>query len=488
MKQLNQYLEVITPVGVMGQTNVPVSEITFDSRKAGDGSMFVAMRGASADGHEFIPKAIEAGCKIVVCEAVPEVTSSQVTYVQVEDTAEALGLLAAFHYDYPSHALKLTGVTGTNGKTTIATLLYRLALGMGYKAGLCSTVANYVNTERIDTMLTTPDALTLQHLMRQMVDAGCDYCFMEVSSHAVVQKRIAGLKFAGGIFTNLSHDHLDYHGTFDAYLKAKKGFFDGLEKSAFALTNLDDKTGRVMLQNCNASKHTYSHREMANFKVKVIESLFEGMHLEMDGRELWTPFIGIFNASNLVAVYGAAILLGWDKELVLTTLSTLMPVDGRFETIRSAGGVTAVVDYAHTPDALTNVLEAINQIRQPGNELITVVGAGGNRDPFKRPVMAAEAVKYSSRVILTSDNPRFEDPETIISQMMEGVVFKDRIKVLCITNRKEAIRTACTMARRGDVILIAGKGHETYQEVKGVRTHFDDREIVRDFFNQIDNQ
>lgn len=488
MKQLYQYLEVIAPLGVFGQTNAPVSEITFDSRKAGNGTMFVAMRGASVDGHQFIPKAIEAGCKIVVCEPVPEVTSPHVTFVQVEDTAETLGLLAAFHYDYPSHALKLTGVTGTNGKTTIATLLYRLALGMGYKAGLCSTVANYVNTERIDTMLTTPDALTLQRLMRQMVDAGCDYCFMEVSSHAVVQKRIAGLKFAGGIFTNLSHDHLDYHGTFDAYLKAKKGFFDGLEKSAFALTNLDDKTGRVMLQNCNATKYTYSHREMANFKVKVIESLFEGMHLEMDGREMWTPFIGIFNASNLVAVYGAATLLGWDKELVLTTLSKLMPVDGRFETIRSAGGVTAVVDYAHTSDALTNVLEALNQIRQPGNELITVVGAGGNRDSFKRPVMAAEAVKYSTRVILTSDNPRFEDPETIISQMMEGVAFKDRIKVLCITNRKEAIRTACTMAKRGDVILIAGKGHETYQEVKGVRTHFDDREIVRDFFNQSDNQ
>jgi UDP-N-acetylmuramoyl-L-alanyl-D-glutamate--2,6-diaminopimelate ligase len=397
----------------------------------------------------------------------------------------ALGLLAAVRYNNPSRQLQLVGVTGTNGKTTIATLLYRLALEMGCKAGLCSTVANYVNLQRIETNLTTPDAITLQKLMRQMVDEGCQYCFMEVSSHAVDQKRIAGLDFVGGIFTNLTHDHLDYHITFDAYLKAKKGFFDALASDAFALTNIDDKNGLVMLQNCKANKKSYSLREMADFKVKVIESLFEGMHLEINNKELWTPFIGKFNASNLVAVHGAAILLGWNAEEVLINLSKLSPVDGRFETIRSKTGVTAVVDYAHTPDAIKNVIEAINQIRQVGNELITVVGAGGDRDPSKRPIMAAEAVRASSKVILTSDNPRSEEPDKIIEQMMEGVKFADRIKVLCITNRREAIRTACSMAKKGDVVLVAGKGHETYQDVKGVKSHFDDREIVKEFFEQL---
>jgi UDP-N-acetylmuramoyl-L-alanyl-D-glutamate--2,6-diaminopimelate ligase len=403
----------------------------------------------------------------------------------VADASLALGWLADFHYDYPSKQLKLVGVTGTNGKTTVATLLHRLAGEMGYKAGLCSTVANFVNQMAIAATHTTPDALTMQGLLRQMVDAGCEYCFMEVSSHSVVQNRIAGLRFAGGIFTNITHDHLDYHVTFDAYLKAKKGFFDGLEKEGFALVNADDKNGAVMLQNCKAVHKTFSLREIADFRVKVIESLFEGMHLEINGKELWTPFIGRFNAANLVAVYGAALLLNWKQDEVLISLSKLLPVDGRFETIRSRTGITAVVDYAHTPDALQNVLEALNQIRQSENDLITVVGAGGDRDPYKRPIMAAEAVKGSTKVILTADNPRSEDPETIIEQMMEGVEFNERIKVISITNRKEAIRTACSMAKKGDVILVAGKGHETYQEVKGVRSHFDDREIIRDFFEQL---
>jgi UDP-N-acetylmuramoyl-L-alanyl-D-glutamate--2,6-diaminopimelate ligase len=321
--------------------------------------------------------------------------------------------------------------------------------------------------------------------MRAMVDDGCAYCFMEVSSHAVDQKRIAGLNFTGAIFTNLTHDHLDYHKTFDAYLKAKKAFFDGLDKDAFSLTNLDDKNGLVMVQNCKGHNHSYSLREMADFRVRIIETLFEGMHLEVNNREMWTPFLGRFNASNLAAVYGAAVLLGWDEEEALLKLSKLSSVDGRFETIRSSNGIAAVVDYAHTPDALKNVLEAINQIRKPGNELITVVGAGGDRDPFKRPIMAAEAVKGSTRVILTSDNPRSEEPEAIIAQMMEGVQFKERIKVLAITNRREAIRTACSLAKRGDIILVAGKGHETYQDVKGVKHHFDDREIIREFFDQL---
>jgi UDP-N-acetylmuramoyl-L-alanyl-D-glutamate--2,6-diaminopimelate ligase len=485
MKQLKAYLQGQEVLEMVGTGNPEISALTFDSRQAADGYIFVAMRGTKVDGHTFIPKATAAGCKAVVCETLPAEISEGVVYVQVADASLALGWLAAFHYGYPSQQLKLVGVTGTNGKTTVATLLHRLAGELGYKAGLCSTVANFVDQTAMAATHTTPDALSMQGLLRQMVDAGCDYCFMEVSSHAVVQNRIAGLKFAGGIFTNITHDHLDYHVTFDAYLKAKKAFFDGLEKEAFALVNADDKNGTVMLQNCKAVHKTFSLREMADYRVKVIESLFEGMHLEMNGKELWTPFIGRFNAANLVAVYGAALLLKWDPEEVLTSISKLLPVDGRFETIRSRTGITAVVDYAHTPDALQNVLEALNQIRQSENDLITVVGTGGDRDPYKRPIMAAEAVKSSSKVILTSDNPRSEDPEAIIEQMMEGVAFKERIKVISITNRKEAIRTACSMAKKGDVILVAGKGHETYQEVKGVRSHFDDREIIREFFDQL---
>lgn len=485
LKRLDQYTSFLQVIAQTGDDNPEIAGVAFDSRQAGPGVIFVATKGTRVDGHSFINQAVQAGTPAVVCEVMPEKVFPGVVVIQVPDSAQALGVLAGVHYDYPARKLNLVGVTGTNGKTTIATLLYKLAREMGYKSGLCSTVANYVHDRRIETTHTTPDSLTLQKLMHEMVEEGCSYCFMEVSSHAVDQKRIAGLDFKGAIFTNLTHDHLDYHQTFDAYLKAKKGFFDGLDKEAFALVNLDDKNGRVMVQNCKAQNYTYSLREMADFRVRIIENLFEGMQLDVNGREMWTPFIGRFNASNLAAVYGTAVLLGWDPEQVLPGLSKLNPVDGRFETIRSKTGITAVVDYAHTPDALQNVLEAINQIRKPGNELISVVGAGGDRDPFKRPVMAAEAVKGSSRVILTSDNPRSEDPETIIAQMMEGVSFKDRIKVLAITNRKEAIRTACSLAKKGDIILVAGKGHETYQEIKGVKHHFDDREIIREFFEQL---
>lgn len=485
MKDLQQYISALQVVSQKGNHNPMISGIAFDSRQSGPGIIFVATRGTKTDGHSFIAQAINAGSPVIVCETLPDVDFPEAVILQVADSADALGKLAAVHYDFPADNLKIVGVTGTNGKTTIATLLYKLALEMGYKAGLCSTVANFVNQKRIETSHTTPDALTLQKLMHEMVNDGCEYCFMEVSSHAVDQKRIAGLRFQGAIFTNLTHDHLDYHKTFDAYLKAKKAFFDGLDKQAFSLVNVDDKNGKVMVQNSAAKNYTYSLREMADFRVKIVESLFEGMHLEINGHEMWTPFIGRFNASNLAAVYGSAILLGWNEQEVLVTLSKLQPVDGRFETIRSITGITAVVDYAHTPDALQNVLEAINQIRRPENELISVVGAGGDRDPYKRPLMAAEAVKASTRVILTSDNPRSEDPESIIAQMMEGVDFKDRIKVLSITNRREAIRTACSIAKKGDIVLVAGKGHETYQEIKGIKHHFDDREIIREFFEQL---
>ena len=392
--------------------------------------------------------------------------------------------MATVFYDNPSEKLKLVGITGTNGKTTIATLLYEMSRLLGNKAGLFSTVTNFIDGKEIKATHTTPDAVTLNRLMKEMVDEGCSYCFMEVSSHAIHQKRISGLSFSGGIFTNITHDHLDYHKTFKAYITAKKAFFDGLQKSAFALVNMDDKNGSVMVQNTKASVYTYSVRDMADYKGRIIESMFEGMQLNIDGQEVWTTFVGFFNAQNLMAVYGAACVFGYEKRDVLVALSKLQPVDGRFETIRSDDGKTAVVDYAHTPDALKNVIDTINQIRSFDQQLITVVGAGGNRDKTKRPLMAAEAIKGSSKVILTSDNPRSEDPERIIKDMMEGVTFKERIKVISITNRLEAIKTACMVARAGDIILIAGKGHETYQEVMGERSHFDDREIIREIFAQ----
>ena len=460
---------------------VDVKAITFDSRKAGEGVLFVAIKGTKSDGHDFILSAIETGSKIIVCEKIPDGNFPNVEFIKVDDSAKALGYIADIHYDSPSAQMELIGVTGTNGKTTVATLLYNLAIEMGYKVGLFSTVAIYINDEKIETAHTTPDAITLNAIMRKMVDAGCKYCFMEVSSHSVAQKRIAGLKFKGAIFTNITHDHLDYHGTFDAYLKTKKEFFDGLEKDAFALVNIDDKNGNVMVQNAKSQKYSYSLREMADFNFKTIEVSSDGMLLNIKGQEFWTPLIGKFNASNLAAVYGTAKLLGWNMENVLINMSKLKAVVGRAETIRTRNGATAIVDYAHTPDALKNIIDAVNSFRKKGSKLLVVVGAGGNRDVSKRPKMAQEAVKNSDTVILTSDNPRHENPEDIINQMLEGILPNERNKVLSIVNRREAIRTACTLANKNDIVLIAGKGHETYQEINGVKYPFDDKEVIKDF-------
>jgi len=485
--KLEKYINQLQGIERFGNGNPEIESITFDSRKAAKGVIFVAMQGTNSNGHDFIPAAIEAGAPVIVCEKIPEGIFPNTTFLKVKNSAETLGYLANIYYNYPSHKLELVGVTGTNGKTTIATLLYRLALEMGYKAGLISTIANYINGKKFETNLTTPDALILNSLMSQMIDQGCDYCFMEASSHAIAQKRITGLKFRGGVFTNLSHDHLDYHGTFDNYLKTKKSFFDNLEKEAFALVNLDDRNGEVMIQNTKAQKYTYSIREIADFKTKIIESIPEGMALEIAGKELWTPLIGKFNVSNLTAIYGVAELLGWEKDEIIVKMSKLTSVEGRCQTIRSDNGITAIVDYAHTPDALKNIIETLNMIRKGGERLIIVVGAGGNRDVSKRPEMAQEAVNGCDTVILTSDNPRFENPEDIINQMFEGIGNADLNKVLKITDRREAIRTACTLAKKGDFILVAGKGHETYQEIKGIKYPFDDREIINDFFEKSKN-
>jgi UDP-N-acetylmuramoyl-L-alanyl-D-glutamate--2,6-diaminopimelate ligase len=468
-----------------GSHQVLFEEIVFDSRKAVEGTLFVAVRGYHVDGHDYISKAIANGCNAVVCEALPQESYESIPFVVVEDSALALGEIASGFFGKPSEKMELVGVTGTNGKTTVATLLYQLFRDMGFESGLFSTVANFIGDQKISSTHTTPDPVSLNRLMKQMVDAGCRYCFMEVSSHAIDQKRIAGLKYRGGIFTNLTHDHLDYHVTFDAYLKAKKGFFDNMGKDAFALVNVDDKNGLVMLQNCRANKQTYSIRGMADYKGRIVESMFEGMQLLINNQEVWTPFIGKFNAQNLLAVYGTAIALGRPNDEILVSLSRLHSVDGRFQTIRSSGGVTAVVDYAHTPDALKNVIETINQIREPVQQLITVVGAGGDRDKTKRPEMAKVAVAGSGRVIFTSDNPRSENPQSIIDDMMEGVDFKNRIKVVAIADRKEAIKTAIMLSKRGDIILVAGKGHEDYQEINGVKNHFDDREVIKEIFDMM---
>ncbi len=459
-------------------TDVAVKNICFDSRKVAEGDVFVATRGTAVDGHDFVTKAVEQGAVAVVCETLPKKIAENVVYVQVADSADALGVMASNFYENPSQNLTLVGVTGTNGKTTIATLLYQLFRAMGYKVGLLSTVCNYINDEAVESTHTTPDALALNALLARMVDAGCEYAFMEVSSHSVEQRRIAGLKFRGGIFTNLTRDHLDYHKTVENYLRAKKRFFDELPKTAFALTNLDDKNGEVMLQNCVAEKKTYSLRTLANFKTRILENSFDGMLLEMNGREVMMPFVGKFNAANLSAVFGAAVLLGFDELEVLTKLSSLKSVSGRFETIRNEG-ITAIVDYAHTPDALNNVISTINDIRAGQGNLITVVGCGGNRDKGKRPMMAREAVNGSNRVILTSDNPRDEEPQDILNDMLEGVDASERRKVLVIADRREAIKTACALAQNGDVILVAGKGHENYQIIKGIKHHFDDKEEIQ---------
>lgn len=480
--KLEEILKSVNVCRWAGDLNIEVTDIQMDSRLVKLGCLFVAVKGTQTDGHAYIGKAIAGGAAAIVCETLPEQTDDKVTYVQVSDSEDAVGKLATTFYGNPTEKLDLVGVTGTNGKTTIATLLYEMFRRFGYKVGLISTVCNYIDGEAIPTDHTTPDPITLNRLLGKMADEGCKYAFMEVSSHSVAQKRIGGLKFAGGIFTNLTRDHLDYHKTFENYLKAKKAFFDGLPKSAFALTNADDKNGLVMVQNTKAKVATYSLRTLCDFKGKVLEDGFEGMLLDINNREVNVQFIGRFNASNLLAVYGAACLLGKQPEEVLIALSILRPVSGRFDAIRSPKGYTAIVDYAHTPDALENVLNAIHEVLKGRGQVITVVGAGGNRDKGKRPLMAQESVKQSDKVVITSDNPRFEEPQDIINDMLAGLTKEDMRKVISIADRREAIRTACMLAQPGDVVLIAGKGHENYQEVKGVKHHFDDKEVVKDIF------
>ncbi|WP_315317425.1 UDP-N-acetylmuramoyl-L-alanyl-D-glutamate--2,6-diaminopimelate ligase [Segatella oris] len=480
--KLNELLKNITPIKIIGNDDVEITGVNIDSRRIKTGHLFVAMKGTQVDGHLFIGKAIELGAISVLCEDLPEVLQEGITYVQVESTEDAVGKVATLFYGDPSHKLKLVGVTGTNGKTTIATLLYNMFRKFGHKVGLLSTVCNYIDDVEVPADHTTPDPIELNELLAKMVEAGCEYAFMECSSHAIHQKRIGGLKFAGGLFTNLTRDHLDYHKTFENYRNAKKAFFDGLPKDAFAITNADDKNGMIMVQNTKATVKTYSIRTLADFRARILECHFEGMYLEIDGREVGVQFIGKFNVSNLLAVYGAAIMLGKKPEDVLLVLSTLHSVNGRLEPIHSPEGFTAIVDYAHTPDALANVLNAIHEVLDGKGHVITVCGAGGNRDKGKRPLMAQEAVRQSDKVIITSDNPRFEEPQDIINDMLAGLNEQQMRKVISIVDRKEAIRTACMMAQKGDVVLVAGKGHETYQEIKGVKHHFDDKEVLHEIF------
>ena len=479
MMKIEDILTGIEVVSVTGTKNRVISGIEFDSRKVKKNSLFVAVKGYKTDGHDFINSAIASGASAVVCEILPENPVKSVCWIKTADSAKALGLAASNFFGNPSYLIKLVGVTGTNGKTTIATLLYRMFIRLGYKCGLFSTVCNYINEKELEATHTTPDPVQLNRLLSEMVSEGCDYAFMEVSSHSAYQKRIAGLKFDGGIFTNLTHDHLDYHKTFDNYLAAKKSFFDSLPKESFALVNADDRNGMVMLQNCQASHYTFSVRGMADYRCNIIEQGFEGMGLKIQGEEVWTRFIGDFNASNLLAVFAASDLLGASRKEILTILSDLHPVSGRLEVIKSPGGISGIVDYAHTPDALLNVIETINKIREEDVQLITVVGAGGDRDRTKRPKMAAISAEGSTKVILTSDNPRSEDPEKILDEMEAGITPDLKRKILRITNRHEAIKTAVMLANEGDVILIAGKGHETYQEIMGVKNHFDDREELK---------
>lgn len=479
MKQLNTLLHNIHTLQVVGDDTVAIHDVVCDSRLAKPGTLFIAVKGVAVDAHKFIPAVTDAGAVAIVCETLPETLASGVTYVQVENSTIALAHIAGQWYDQPSRKLKLVGVTGTNGKTTTATLLYDLTRRMGYKAGLLSTVKNIVDTTEIPAKQTTPDHLTLNRLLHEMVEAGCDYAFMEVSSHACVQHRVDGLTFAGGIFTNLTRDHLDFHKTTENYIAAKKSFFDSLPAHAFALVNTDDKVGEVMVQNCKASKHTYSLRTMADFKCRILEERLDGTSLVINGKNVEVLFTGRFNAYNLLSVYGAAVLLGFDADEVAVKMSTLLPVAGRFQTIHAPQGYTAIVDYAHTPDALVNVLSTVRDILNNNGNIITVCGCGGNRDTGKRPIMAREAANRSDRVILTSDNPRFENPEDILHDMEAGLDPDNRNHVITITDRREAIRTACMLAQPGDVIVVAGKGHEDYQEIKGVKHHFDDREELK---------
>ena len=485
MQLLQTILNAVNVLGTRGSLEVPVAGITFDSRQVREGVVFVAVRGAQTDGHDYIAKAAAAKAAAIVCEQLPAQLQQDMTYVLVENSAQALGQMASAFYGHPSRKLKLVGVTGTNGKTTSVTLLHSLFRELGYHVGLLSTVQNQIDEEVIPATHTTPDAVKLNELLAQMVKAGCTHCFMEVSSHAMVQQRVAGLSFAGGVFTNITHDHLDYHGTFDEYIKAKKSFFDMLPKSAFALINADDKRGPVMVQNTRAEVRYFALRKVVDFKARIIDNTLQGLHLEVDGHEIWCKLIGAFNAYNLLGAYGVAVLLGEDPMEALTVLSSLNSAVGRFDYIISEGQITGIVDYAHTPDALENVLNTIQQIRNPTQTVITLVGCGGNRDAAKRPLMADIACRLSDKVILTSDNPRFEEPQAILEDMQKGVKPLDYKKTLSVLDRREAIKTACMLAEPNDIILVAGKGHETYQEVKGVKYDFDDKQVLRQMFQQL---
>ena len=481
--KLQELLNDIKPIQIIGDVEKEVTGVNIDSRKIEKGHLFIAMKGTQTDGHAYIAKAIELGATAILLEDMPQQYTEGITYIQVESTEDSVGKVATAFYGNPSHHLILVGVTGTNGKTTIATLLYNMFRRMGHKCGLLSTVCNYIEDKAVPADHTTPDPIELNALLSEMVKAGCEYAFMECSSHAIHQKRIGGLKFAGALFTNLTRDHLDYHKTFENYRNAKKAFFDGLSKDAFAITNADDKNGMIMVQNTKATVKTYSIRTLADFSAKILECHFDGMELEVNGKEVNVQFIGKFNVSNLLAVYGAAVMLGKDPEDVLVALSALHSVNGRLQPFHSPNGYTAIVDYAHTPDALENVLNAIHEVLNGKGHVITVCGAGGNRDKGKRPLMAQEAVKQSDKVIITSDNPRFEEPQDIINDMLAGLDNKQMKKVISIVDRKEGIRTACMLAQKGDVILIAGKGHENYQDIKGVKHHFDDKEVLQEIFD-----
>jgi len=483
--QLQEILYGVAITKLVGSTNRNVNALTFDSREVVEDSIFFAVKGALSDGHDYIYQTIDKGASVIICEEIPEELKDDVTYIQVEDTNVALGKMAANFYGHPSTKLKLIGITGTNGKTTIATLLFKLFIELGYKVGLISTVQNQINEEILIATHTTPNPIALNELLDKMVNTGCEFCFMEVSSHAVAQHRIEGLQFAGGVFSNLTHDHLDFHKTFDNYLKAKKAFFDVLPKSAFALVNADDKNGVVMLQNTKALKKTYALKQMADFKARIIENRFSGLNLDIDDVDVFFKLVGSFNASNLLAVYGTAMLLGEDKLNVLTVLSNLTGAEGRFDYVSNKLNIIGIVDYAHTPDAIQNVLSTIQDIRKGTEQVITIIGCGGDRDKTKRPIMAQVACDWSDKVILTSDNPRTENPQTIVEEMEQGVSPTNKRKTLTILNRKEAIKTACLLAKPGDIILLAGKGHEKYQEINGVRYHFDDKEILLEQLNLI---
>ena len=482
MKKLSQLLAAIKPLQVIGDTDVEITDVINDSRQARQGVLFVAVKGVAVDSHRFIHDVVADGARAIVCEELPEKMNEWTTYIQVENSVVALAHIADEWFDHPSQRLHLVGVTGTNGKTTIATLLYEMARLMGHKAGLLSTVKNVIDTTEHPAKQTTPDHLTLNRLLHEMVEAGCDYAFMEVSSHACVQRRIEGITFAGGVFTNLTRDHLDFHKTVDNYIAAKKMFFDALPKGAFALVNADDKVGEVMMQNTAADKYRYSLRAMADYKGRIVESRLDGTSLELNGNQVEVLFTGRFNAYNLLAVYGASLLLGFDPQQVLVKMSMLVPVAGRFQTLRSPRGYIGVVDYAHTPDALVNVIGAIREVLGTKGHIITVCGCGGNRDKGKRPIMAQEAARRSDKVVFTSDNPRNEDPDEILRDMLAGITAEEQACTLTITDRRQGIRTACQLAQPGDVVLVAGKGHEDYQEVQGVKHHFDDREELLEVF------